>query len=188
MSSFDAVTAAKSQGVDLSANPGELKNVMERVRADVDESIRAFLGDHRYQQYQEFNRNAPSHALLDVIERQLSYTEAPLHASPSDSLLRVLIEGAAATPTQPSSAPGPMGGFVEAFGGGGRAPISDESIARAQTILAPAQIEIVRQIQSEQRSQADALRSLGLLPGVVQDNANSGSAVPPRGAPPPQPE
>jgi RNA polymerase sigma factor (sigma-70 family) len=188
LSSFDAVTAAQSQGVNLSANPGELKNVMERVRADVDESIRAFLGDQRYQQYQEFNRNAPSHALLDVIERQLSYTDTPLHASQSDSLLRVLIEGAAATPTPPSSVPGPLGGFVEAFSGGGRAPLSDESIARAQTILTPAQIEIVRQIQSEQRSQADALRSLGALPGVVQDNANSGSAVPPRGAPPPQPK
>ena len=187
LSSFDAVTAAESQGVNLSANPGELKNVMERVRADVDESIRAFLGDQRYQQYQEFNRNASSYALLDVIERRLSYTDAPLHGSQSDSLLRVLIEGAAATPTQPSSAHGPMGGFVEAFGGGGPGPISDESIAGAQTILTPAQIEIVRQIQSEQRSQADALRSLGALPGVVQDNANSGSAVP-RGAPPPQPK
>ena len=80
-----------------------------------------------------------------------------------------------------------MGGFVEAFGGGGPGPISDESIAGAQTILTPAQIEIVRQIQSEQRSQAEALRSLEALPGVVQDNANSGSAVP-RGAPPPQPK
>jgi hypothetical protein len=86
----------------------------------------------------------------------------------------------------PSVRPADVDESIRAFLGEHRSPISDESIARAQTILTPAQIAIVRQIQSEQRSQADALRSLGTLSGVVQDTANSESAGPTRDAPPPQ--
>ena len=40
-------------------------------------------------------------------------------------------------------------------------PMSDEVIAQAQAVLRPAQIQVLRQIQSEQVSQAAALQSLG---------------------------
>jgi hypothetical protein len=180
LSSFDAVTASLSQGVNVAASPGEVTAVMNKVRSDVDENIRAFLGEPRYQAYQEYNANASSYALLELIERRLGYTDAPLHEAQAESLLRILTAARNASPPPAQAVQGPPDSFAQAFAVGGKFaealgvgsshdPMSDEVIAHAQAVLSPAQIEILRQIQSEQASQADALRSLG---GVVRDSQN----------------
>ncbi len=180
LSSFDAVTAAVSQGVNVAASPGEVTAVMNKVRSDVDENIRAFLGEPRYQAYQEFNANASSYALLELIERRLGYTDAPLQEAQAQSLLRILTAAREASPPPAPAVQGPPDSFAQAFAVGGKfaealgvgtshAPMSNEVIAQAQAVLNPAQIEILRQIQAEQAAQADALRSLG---GVMRDSQN----------------
>jgi RNA polymerase sigma factor (sigma-70 family) len=180
LSSFDAVTAALSQGVNVAASPGEVTAVINKVRSDVDENIRAFLGEPRYQSYQEYNANASSYALLELIERRLDYTDAPLQEAQSESLLPILTAARNAGPPPAPAAQAPLDTFAQAIGVGekfaeasgvGDLPgtITDEVIAQAQAVLSLAQIEVLRQIQYEQASQADALRSLR---GVVRDSQN----------------
>jgi hypothetical protein len=53
-----------------------------------------------------------------------------------------------------------MSGSDPLIAAAARGPISDEAIARAQSLLTRAQVETLRQIQSEQKSHTDATRSL----------------------------
>jgi hypothetical protein len=170
MSTLDAVRALQSQGGGA-ASARELPELMRKVQGDVDESIRGLLGDDRFQQYQDFNQNLASYTLLEQIERRLSYTSSPLQQNQSTALARVLIETA-----QPNPALGGMGNLVQSLGGSSpmvtalvQRPISDDTIARAQGILEPAQVDVLRQIQAEQQAQANMIQSL---------RANAGSAAP----------
>lgn len=165
LSTSDAMMVAAAQGIELEANFARWKTLNDKVRADVDEGIRTALGNERYRVYQDYNDNASSYILLDQIGRRLSDTGAPLQESQSEPLLRLLVDTAPSAPA--AVAQGPLQGFTAAMSGSdpllaaaARGPISDEMIARAQSILTPAQLATLRQIQSEQKSHADTMRSL----------------------------
>ena len=165
LSTSDTMIVAQAHGIELEANFAQWKTLNDKVRADVDENIRTALGNERYRVYQNYNDNASSYILLDQIERRLSDTGAPLQESQSEPLLRLLVDMAPSAPA--AVAQGPLQGFTAAMSGSdpllaaaARGPISDETIARAQSILTPDQVATLRQIQSEQKSQADATRSL----------------------------
>lgn len=165
LSTVDTMMVAQAHGIELEANYPRWKALNDKVRADVDEGIRTTLGDERYRVYQDYTVNASSYILLDQIERRLGDTGAPLQESQSEALLRLLVDTAPSAPA--AVAQGPLQGFTAAMSGSdpllaaaARGPISDEAIARAQSILAPAQVATLRQIQSEQKSRDDAMRSL----------------------------
>ena len=173
LSTFDAMMVAQSQGIELEANFAQWKTLNDKVRADVDENIRTALGNERYRVYQDYNDNASSYILLDQIERRLSDTGATLQQSQSEPLLRLLVEMAPSAPA--AFAQRRLQGFIAAMSGSdpllaaaARGPISDETIARAQSLLTPAQVETLRQIQSEQKTRDDAMRSL------IQADPNAG--------------
>lgn len=173
MSTLDAVRALQAQGGGA-VSATELPELMRKVQGDVDASIRGLLGDERFAQYQDFNQNLASYTLLDQIERRLSYTNAPLQQSQSAALARVLIETA-----QPNPGLGGMGGMMQSLGGSSpmvtalvQRPLSDDAIARAQGILDPAQVEVLRQIQAEQQEQANMIRSLRANAGSIAPGGN----------------
>jgi hypothetical protein len=171
MSSLDAIRSMQTQG----AKPGDMAATMGKMQADVDESIHTLLGDERYSQYQDFNQNIASYALLDQIERRLSYTSAPLDPGQSDQLLHVLIENG--PPPPPGAAAAAMNvaqgmaGMSPIVAGMLQRPITDQAIVAAQAILSPEQVVALRQLQNEQRNQASALQSM-------RGNLGAGAAVP----------
>jgi RNA polymerase sigma factor (sigma-70 family) len=180
LSSFDALFVAQTHGIRLDAGPAELKAAMDKVRADVDASIRTFLGPERYALYQDFNGNAATYILHELIERRLGYSNAPLQASQSQPLLRLLLDAAATHPAPPPSAHGALS-MVDALAGGAmaRGPLADETIAQAQSFLTPPQMEILRHIQTDQRNQTAAFQALGQWPpGVVTDRPKPDAATP----------
>jgi hypothetical protein len=165
LSTYDTMMVAQAQGIELEANFAQWKTLNDKVRADVDENIRTALGNERYRVYQDYNDNASSYILLDQIERRLSDTGAPLQESQSEPLFRLLVDTAPSAPA--AVAQGPLQGFTAAMSGSdpllaaaARGPIPDETIARAQSILTPAQVETLRQFQSEQESRDDAMRTM----------------------------
>jgi len=172
MSTLDAVRALQSQGGAVTA--ADLPELMRKVQGDVDASIRGLLGDERFAQYQDFNQNLASYTLLDQIERRLSYTNAPLQPSQSAALARLLIETA-----QPNPGIGGMSSVMQSLGGSNpmvtalvQRPLSDDAIARAQGLLEPAQVEVLRQIQAEQQEQANMIRSIRANAGSVAPGGN----------------
>lgn len=173
MSVLDAMNAARTQGVGAA----ELPALMSKVQADVDQSIKQLLGDQRYDRYENFNQNIASYGTLEQIERRLSYTNAPLDATQSDALLRVLI--ATAPPAATEAVPA-RNMIVQSFGGAAApilgamsgSAISNETIARASSVLSPAQTEVLRQLQAEQQTQTNMLQAM-----------RGDAAAGPRGAP-----
>ncbi|OHE82774.1 MAG: hypothetical protein A3G75_06345 [Verrucomicrobia bacterium RIFCSPLOWO2_12_FULL_64_8] len=157
--SMDVMRAAAAQGLNMIENGEDIGAMMEKVQAGIDGDVRDLLGDQRYSHYQDFNQHAGSYTLLDQIERRLSYTATPLQESQADQLLRILAS------TAPAATDDRRAGVFMAFGGGpvslmgGQPPITDETVARAQTVLSPSQVEALKQLQAEQQSQASMFRA-----------------------------
>jgi hypothetical protein len=193
MTRLDVMRAAMSQGINPMTNPGDLTTLLNKAQADVDEGIRSLIGDQRFQQYTDFNQNISSYNLLDQVERRLSYTNAPLQPTQSDALLRVLIDSTPAA-TEGSSGRNAMMGLAEGFSGTNplisamtQRPISDETIAAAQSVLTPAQVEVLRQLQAEQKTQASTLMSMRASGtasgGTLRISSQPGTSPAPQPAP-----
>jgi hypothetical protein len=169
---MDVLAASASEGMAAAGGVEGMRALMEKAQADVDEGIRAVLGDERFAQYKDFDRNAPSYAVADQLERRLSYTATPLQPAQADELVRILAENA------PAPAAGADGRAVAAYGGGvgnmvfapfvsgsanvlatgGASMITDQALAQAEGILAPDQFASLKELQSEQQAMAKLLQ------------------------------
>jgi len=193
MSSFDAVRLAQSG--DPAAKPGDIAGVVNKVQGEMDDSIRSLLGEQGFQRFQEFNQNTASYSLLDQVERRLSYTNAPLQESQSESLLQIL----KATTQPPAIERGPggsaMASFAQGFAGSNpmlaamtQRPITDDTIESAKNVLSAPQIEVLRQLQAEQQNQANTMQNLrgAFGPGGATGSTilTLPSATPPASPPP----
>jgi hypothetical protein len=169
MSAVDTLRVAQSRG--MTSNPTEMLGLMNKVQGEMDDSIHALLGEQGFQSFQDYNQNMASYGLLDQIERRLSYTNAPLQAAQSEALLQIL-----KTTTQPSAlerAPGAgsLAGIMQTFGGGNamtasltQRPITDATVDAAKGVLSAPQVDALRQLQTEQQSQAGAMQNMrGML-------------------------
>lgn len=197
MSGLDVMRAAQSQGMNLAGDPSGLAKLMSQAQSEVDNSIRSLIGDQRFEQYQDFNQNIGAYSLLDQIERRLSYTNAPLQSTQSEALLRVLVE---TSPPAETGARGIAANFVQSLAGASpivgamaQRPISNETVQRSAAVLSAAQVEVIRQLQAEQQSQAGMMQSLrgvsarGSSGTVTGGNAGAPGAVAPTGGAVPVP-
>jgi hypothetical protein len=184
---LDVIRTAQSQGLNLAESAGDLRGVTEKIQAQVDDNIRALLGNEGFRQYQEFNQNIASYSLLDQIERRLSYTGTPLQPAQYDQLLRVLTTSSLSTSREGGTAAFVSGGPGSVFFAAGhpgtagmQSSITDTPIGSAQTVLTSAQLEVLTQLKLEQENQANLFQSLRAGTGAA-----SGGGEPPPGSPPP---
>lgn len=166
MSGLDVMRAAQSQGLNPDSNPAGFSALMTKAQGEVDDNIRSLLGDQGFGQFQDYNQNIGSYGLLDQIERRLSYTNAPLDGAQTEALLLVLGE-TAKSPIPAGAAGGAMASFVQGMGAANpmlaamtQPRITDQTIAAAQGVLGASQIEVLKQLQAEQQSQAATMQSL----------------------------
>lgn len=164
LSPFEAMAVAQAHGIKPFNNPEEFAAVIAKVRSDVDQNIRAFLGDARFSVFQDHNAHAPAYFLFDVIEGRLGNTSAPLQESQTEPLLRIL-DAAVSVPADPAFANGPFAWATmmsndPSAAALARGPISDDTLARAQLVLSPPQIEVLRRIQAEQRDQVESMKAV----------------------------
>lgn len=149
---MDVMAAARSEGLNGRDNREELRMLMEQTEAEIDAGIRDLLGDSGFAQYQQYEQTAPQRAVVNQLETRLSYSSVPLTRAQSDALVNLLAEAipAAGNGNGPRYRAGPGGPAAFA---GGLAPITDQVIQRAQGVLAPAQVEALREIQDQQAAQ-----------------------------------
>ncbi len=173
---MDVMAAAREQGLDGRNSREQLRTLMQEGEAAVNSEIQSLLGTEGFAAYQTYEQTQPQRNVVDQLETRLSYSSAPLSEAQSDQLVRILAE------TSPAPANRTVGGgntlnLVAAAGRGGAglaqvagvavgatAVITDSSIAQAQTVLAPAQVEALKQIQAEQQAQrqmSEAMRNAG---------------------------
>lgn len=120
---------AAAQGQDLSRD--QLSQLTQEAREEVEQSIQALLGDAQYEQYQSYVSSGPQRQLVEQVGARFSYIE-PMSAEQSNALTQALVAS-----------------------GGTR--ITDEVISQMRGVMSPAQMESLRQMQSEQQA-SDTMR------------------------------
>lgn len=144
---MDVMATAREQGLDPRANRDELKKMTDEAQAEVDAAIKNSLGASVYDQYKTYDATQPQRALVSQVNNILGYSSTPLNETQSAFLVTALSTGTTATTDQAGGGPGGWGG------GGNRAVITDAVIEQAQTVLFPAQVEVLKQVQAEQQAQ-----------------------------------
>jgi hypothetical protein len=138
----DVRSAAREQGMSGREDRENLAKIVATTQAEIDESIRAALGESGFAKYENFEKTLPQRNLVDQLERRLSYSSTPLTNQQTEQMVTIL----AAQGIQTSGAPaGPRGT---------RNAITDTTINQARGILAGPQIDALRQLQQEQQAQA----------------------------------
>ncbi len=148
----DVMAAARSQGLTGRENRDELRALVQNAQNEVDNNIRATIGDAAFAQYQNFEQTQPQRTVVSQLQQRLSYTDAPLTDAQSEQLVQVL---SATTEQKNPSAGGirtPAGRI--GFGGNGGAQITDTAVQQSATVLSASQQQALQQLQAEQQAQA----------------------------------
>lgn len=154
-SRIDVMIAARENGLNPRENRDELRKMTDEAQAEVDAAIKTSLGESVYNAYQTYEATQPQRNLVNQLDQRLGYTSTPLNATQSEFLVNAL---AATGSSEQGGGPGNWGG------GGSRAIITDDVIQKAQSVLTPAQVSALKQLQSEQQAQQkirDMMRSSG---------------------------
>ncbi|MFA6286928.1 MAG: hypothetical protein WC661_06030 [Opitutaceae bacterium] len=148
---MDVYAAARDKGIDPRADRDAINKLVAESQADVDQSIKAALGDTGYQQYQNYQTTQPQRAVVSQLEQRLSYSATPLTSTQSSFLVQALSTqstDAAATAIDQSGGPGGPGSR-----GGNTVAITDAVIQQAQSVLTPDQVTALKDLQAQQQAQ-----------------------------------
>lgn len=168
----DVLAAARSQGINLRDDPESFQKMVAQTQAEVDNSIKAMLGEEGFAKYQNYQETIPQRSVVNQLQQSLSYTGSPLSDAQAEQLVQILAQ------TAPKSSGGaePMNVAITAsigggrggggdraivnFGGGsgfalggGSTPITDEAVTLAQGVLTPSQVQSLQQLQQQQQAQ-----------------------------------
>ncbi len=143
-------------------SPEALSASVRTAQRQVEDAIHSSLGSERYAIYQDYERTVAQRAMEAQLEQRLSYTAAPLTPVQAEALVRILVaSGPAATAeTAPALTVVVRAGVPEAVPllptnrATGR--VTEDVIVQAQTVLAPAQVTALREIQAEQHAATKA--------------------------------
>ena len=150
----DALAAARAQGINPRTDPTDFQNLITSAQADADANIKSSLGDAGYAQYQQYQQTLPQRNVVNQLAQSLSYTSTPLTPDQTEQMVSLL---AANTPASANSTGNNIRATVTAgfgLGGAGQtSPITNDAITQAATVLAPAQVTALQQLQATQQAQ-----------------------------------
>ena len=163
---MEIFATARDKGLDPNANRTEIQKLVADSQSEVDQSIKAALGDTGYQQYQNYQNTQAQRAVVSQIDQRLSYSATPLTSSQSQFLVQALSTPTTGTATVDQNGGSPGG---SPWGGNrGGVTITDTVIQQAQNVLMPDQVAALKQIQAEQQAQqklGQLMRDAGITGG-----------------------
>ncbi|HEX2855048.1 MAG TPA: hypothetical protein VHO24_17570 [Opitutaceae bacterium] len=134
----DVLAAARTQGINLRDDRDGFQKMVADTQAEVDNSIKATLGEEGFAKYQNYQETIPQRSVVNQLQQSLSYTGSPLSDAQADQLVQILAQ------TAPKNAGGrnnpvmnetvsfavaaPIGGGGRNGGGGGGGPAVNFSI------------------------------------------------------------
>jgi hypothetical protein len=128
----EVMAISREQGLNPRANRDELRQLTAEFQAEVDANIKATLGEKVLNELVAYNSSGPQRSTVDDLNRKLAYSSQPLTDAQSRMLTSILAETGRTS--------------------GRSAIITDATIARAQGVLAPAQIAELKKLQAEQQA------------------------------------
>lgn len=199
LAAMDVLSAARAEGLTGRESRDEIRDLVRQVNTDINDQIKALLGDDRYSQYRNYQQTRAQRAEVAELDRRLGYAGMSLQNYQTETLVQILAE------TSPQAQGGNRfgggrGGFdigrggilvstvagaVGSRGGGGGTTITNDAVTRAQTVLSPAQLDVFKQMQQEQNIQrqiADLMKEgrRNLNGRTIPDDQGSASAAPAR--------
>ncbi len=171
LSRTEARSMARSQGLGRD----EAQEMAKLADAESDAAIKAMLGENGYGQLQDFDRTYAQRTSVNSLAERLSYAGTPLPSAQQEQLIQILATNATAVP---GSRGGDQGGGPFGAGSGGRpggampffgrdvseadtqayltakAATDAAALQQASSLLTPAQVEALRQMQQEESDQA----------------------------------
>jgi hypothetical protein len=161
-------------------SPDSLRASVRVAQAQVEQAILSSLGSERYAVYRDYERTLAQRATVAQLEQRLSYTDTPLAAGQADALVRILSAHAPSVPveTAPIVSVLVRAGVPEAVpiiptnAATGR--VTDDVIVQSQTVLVPAQIQALRELQNEQQA---ALKAAELIRQVAPKEPLPGAGI-----------
>jgi hypothetical protein len=194
---IDVMAAAEPQGVDPVRNPQEFNKLIQDTQSELDEKIKSLLPPAGFAQYQNYLQTEPQRAAVSQLQQALSYSDTQISPAQADQLVQILADTAAnrsgggtasysvvsgpGVTTVMATGPFPSTGMGTGPWGG--ASITDEAIARAQSVLSAPQVQALQEIQQQQQA-ATQLRQLLMQNigagrrGSLPASGSSGAAVP----------
>ena len=174
----DVISAMRSQGLTPGPESADqMRTLVQNANAEIDSQIQSTLGDAAFAQYKAYENTQPQRATVDRVQQRLSYSSQPLTDQQASQLVSLLAQNPPANPGGGNGNGGGGGGGLRQFfngGGGATAPITDQAIQQAGSILSPAQVTALQDLQQEQQAQAQLAR---------QARANFGNQRPTPAAP-----
>ena len=133
----DVMSAARSQGLNFREDREAIDALVAQSEAEMDNNLRAALGESVYSQWKDYERTLPQRNTVDRLEQRLSYTSTPLSQEQAAAMLQILDRsGASANPRR-------------------GAMVNDTAVEQARGVLAAPQLDALRQLQEEQQVQAE---------------------------------
>jgi len=183
----DVMAAARSQGLTGRDNRDELRALVQNAQNEVDNNIRATIGDAAFSQYQNFEQTQPQRTVVSQLQQRLSYTDAPLTDAQSEQLVHVLSTTTEQKNPSAGTARTPAGRV--GFGGNGGAQITDAAIQQSATVLSASQQQALQQLQTEQQAQAQLAKLMreqfqrrnGAGTGSPSTSTPAQTPIPPKG-------
>lgn len=149
----DVMTAARSEGIGGRENRDELRELVQITQDEITRDIRELIGDNGYEELARYENTTVERGTINQLETRLSYSGNPLNSAQSEALLNILTDtGANMAAIRPSAGPDTDPAAMRLVNIPGPT-ITDEVINRAQSVLAPDQLNALQQIQAEQQAQ-----------------------------------
>ncbi len=130
----EVFASAVAQGLNPREARDQLRELAGELEAEVDANISTTLGAHVLDSIKSYNNSAPQRNVVNDLSQRLVATGQTLNSSQSTALTQVLAETAEQN--------------------GRSVTITDATIARAQGVLTPAQVDTLRSLQAEQQARA----------------------------------
>lgn len=180
---MDVMAAAREEGINPRSDPAAFQKLVADAQSEIDTNIRSTLGDAAFSQYQNYEQTLPQRNLVNQLEQRLSYTSTPLTDAQSQQMVQILAANSPAT--RSGSTPTPLtalgNNLATAVGAGPSARITNTAVTQSLGVLAAPQVDALKQLQAEQRAQADLSAAMR---AQFQGARNGGTATP---APTPAP-
>lgn len=155
----DIMTVAREQGVHPRTDPEGFQKLVSDAEEQINDSIRAVIGDPGLAQLQTYEQTLPQRALVSDLQQRLSYSDTPLSSAQAEQLIQILANnpsnreragGNAAMLGLRSDLNVLTGGAISR---GGNARITADAINQAQGVLAQPQVAALRKMLEQQQAQ-----------------------------------
>lgn len=172
---LDFMLALRAQGYGVGNLPKDpqvqagFQKMATEQKTNFETGLRAVLGADGYKSFQQYSATLPERNVVDQLGGQLYLSETPLTAQQADQLTQILVQNRFSGQPTPSPSTTQNGTFLtrQAFLGAlgqatqqngltlldWHAPVTDAALTRAESVLTPAQLAVLRQVQAQQAAQ-----------------------------------